>query len=77
MNDPFQTYNPMPLSKLISISAFPWRTYFDTLGATITTNLTIDVPTYFTNLSTVITSTSDDWIAYLQYVCYCDRVIGS
>jgi putative endopeptidase len=67
--DPFQLYNPMTYSQFKNLTpSLPWDAYFGLPGKFPSTNVTVDVPTFFRNLSKVISSTTPKiWTSYLKW----------
>ncbi len=67
--DPYLTYNKVTLNDLQMLSpAIEWNKYFERLGISIPTELVIDNPKFFTEISKMQTEVSiDEWKNYLTW----------
>jgi putative endopeptidase len=65
--DPFVVYNKLDITGLQAISPnLSWKAYLSGLGYTFN-QATVDVPSFFSNLSAVVPTTSQYWATYLRW----------
>lgn len=65
--DPFATYNPMSLAAFKALTPkLPWDSYFPIVNVSITGNLTVSVPSFYSNLSKALPTFSNWWKPYLK-----------
>jgi len=68
LTDPFATYNPMSWSAFSSLAPLNWAKYFNLLNVTMTGNVTVSVPTFFSNLTMTIVHNSPQTLkSYLMW----------
>jgi predicted metalloendopeptidase len=70
LSDPFVTYNPMTLPTFMQSVApnLDWTTFFNAINVSqLGVNVTVSVPTFFSNLSVAITASPQAWGPYLKW----------
>eukprot|EP01126_Amoeba_proteus_P066079 TRINITY_DN949_c0_g2_i6.p1 TRINITY_DN949_c0_g2~~TRINITY_DN949_c0_g2_i6.p1 ORF type:complete len:452 (-),score=66.66 TRINITY_DN949_c0_g2_i6:16-1371(-) len=68
LTDPFKTYNPMTVEQFQALSpSLSWQEFFNVLNIATMANVTVSVPSFFSNLSQVLPSLQAAWKPYLRW----------